>query len=190
MKKWLSAVLAALLLACFAASAEGFDFAFDDEGYTGEWVSLEGLDLQFCLPDGWAALEPELGAAFSAVSGDAAARLDVSLELEDVFSLKLEIDGAGTESEVLVAVGHDADEDGDLSFEEASFVFGCDCGERYLVNHRTGQVFTGMGDTVAINHRYFDPAWNLAKFVKRGEGAVGETITETVENKRFSIRIR
>ena len=89
MKKWLSAVLAALLLACFAASAEGFDFAFDDEGYTGEWVSLEGLDLQFCLPDGWAALEPELGAAFSAVSGDAAARLDVSLELEDVFSLKL-----------------------------------------------------------------------------------------------------
>lgn len=116
--------------------------------------------------------------------------LRVNAERLDVFSLKLEIDGAGTESEVLVAVGHDADEDGDLSFEETAFVFGSDCGERYLVNHRSGRVFTGMGDTVAINHRYFDPAWNLAKIVKRGEGAVGEMITEIVENKRFSIRIR
>ena len=116
--------------------------------------------------------------------------LRVNAERLDVFSLKVEIDGAGTESEVLVAVGHDADEDGDLSFEETAFVFGCDCGERYLVNHRSGRVFTGMGDTVAINHRYFDPAWNLAKIVKRGEGAVGETITEIVENKWFSIRIR
>ena len=116
--------------------------------------------------------------------------LRVNAERLDVFSLKLEIDGAGTESEVLVAVGHDADEDGDLSFEETAFVFGCDCGERYLVNHRSGRVFTGMGDTVAINHRFFNPAWNLAKIVKRGEGAVGETVTETVENKRFPIRIR
>ena len=116
--------------------------------------------------------------------------LRVNVERLDVFSLKLEIDGTGAASEVLVAVGHDADEDGDLSFEETAFVFGCDCGERYFVNHQTGRLFTGMGDTVAINHRYFDPAWNLAKIVKRGEGAVGETITEIVENKRFSIRIR
>ena len=91
---------------------------------------------------------------------------------------------------MLVAIGHDADEDGDLSFEETAFVFGNDCGERYLVNHQTGRVFTGMGDTVAINHRFFNQAWNLAKVVKRGVGAVGETITEIVENKRFSIRIR
>ena len=116
--------------------------------------------------------------------------LRVNVERLDVFCLKLEIDGTGEASEVLVAVGHDADENGDLSFEEAAFAFGCDCGERYLVNHQTGQVFTGVGDTVAINHHNFDPAWNLAKIVKRGEGAVGETITETVENKRFSIRIR
>ena len=116
--------------------------------------------------------------------------LRVSAERLDVFSLKLEIEGAVAASEVLVAVGHDADENGDLSFEETAFVFGCDCGDRYLVNYRTGRVFTGMGDTVAVNHRYFDPAWNLAKIVKRGEGAVGETITEVVENKRFSIRIR
>ena len=116
--------------------------------------------------------------------------LRVNAERLDVFSLKIEIDGAGAASEVLVAIGHDADENGDLSFEETAFVFGCDCGERYLVNHQTGRVFTGLGDTVAVSHRHFDPAWNLANVVKRGEGAVGETITETVENKRFSIRIR
>ena len=116
--------------------------------------------------------------------------LRVNAERLDVFSLKLEIDGAGSESEVLVAIGYDVDEDGDLSFEETAFVFGSDCGERYLVNHQTGLVFTGMGDTVAINHRFFNQAWNLAKVVKRGEGAVGETISEIVENKRFSIRIR
>ena len=116
--------------------------------------------------------------------------LRVNAERLDVFSLKLEVDGAGSESEVLVAIGHDADEDGNLSFEETAFVFGSDCGDRYLVNHQTGRVFTGMGDTVAINHRFFNQAWNLAKVVKRGEGAVGETITEIVENKRFSIRIR
>ena len=116
--------------------------------------------------------------------------LRVNAERLDVFSLKLEIDGAGSESEVLVAIGHDADEDGDLSFEETAFVFGSDCGDRYLVNHQTGRVFTGMGDTVAISHRFFNPAWNLAKVVKRGEGAVGETVTEMVENKTFSIRLR
>lgn len=116
--------------------------------------------------------------------------LRVNAERLDVFSLKLEIEGTVAASEVLVAVGHDADQDGDLSFEETAFVFGSDCGERYLVNHQTGRVFTGMGDTVALNHRYFDPSWNLARIVKRGEGAVGETITEMVENKRFSIRIR
>ena len=116
--------------------------------------------------------------------------LRVNAERLDVFSLKVEIEGAGAANEVLVAVGHDADQDGDLSFEETAFVFGSDCGERYLVNHQTGRVFTGMGDTVALNRRYFDPSWNLARIVKRGEGAVGETITEMVENKRFSIRIR
>ena len=115
--------------------------------------------------------------------------LRVNAERLDVYSLKVEATNGG-EGEVLVAVGCDADGDGDLSFGEAAFVFGVDCGERYLVNYGTGEVFTGMGDTLAINHRYFDPAWNLAKVVKRGTGEIGETVTETVENKRFSIHIR
>ena len=116
--------------------------------------------------------------------------LRVNAERLDVFSLKLEIDGAGTESEVLVAVGHDADEDGDLSFAETAFVFGMDCGRRYFANYGTEGVFYDVGDTLNIPSRHFDPSWNLAKVVKRGTGPIGEVVTETVENKSFVIRLR
>ena len=117
-------------------------------------------------------------------------QLRVNAERLQVFSLKMEIGVGGVDGEVLVAVGHDADEDGDLTFDETAFVFGNDCGERYLVDCQTGRAFDVASDTIAISYHSFDPSWNLAKVVKRGERAVGETITEIVENKRFSIRIR
>jgi len=117
-------------------------------------------------------------------------QLRVNAERLQVFSLKMEIGVGGVDGEVLVAVGHDADEDGDLTFDETAFVFGNDCGERYLVDCQTGRAFDVASDTIAISYHSFDPTWNLAKVVKRGEGAVGETITEIIENKRFSIRIR
>lgn len=93
-------------------------------------------------------------------------------------------------NEVLVAIGCDADGNGDLSFDEAAFVFGCDCGERYCVDYVSGTVADDVGETVVVGWRSFDPAWNMAKVVKRGAGTVGETIVETVLNKRFDITIR
>ena len=107
----------------------------------------------------------------------------------DEFALRIMASNC-VSNEVLVAIGHDADEDGDLSFDETAFVFGIDCGSRYLADYAARCVSDEVGDTLRISNRDFDPSWNLAKVVKRGEGAVGETITETVENKRFSIRIR
>ena len=115
--------------------------------------------------------------------------LRVNAERLDVFSLRIQVSDA-TASEVLVAVGCDADENGDLSEDETAFVFGDDCGERYLVDCRAGLVADVTEDTLSIAHRYFDPTWNLAKVVKRGEGAVGEAVTAMVENKAFSIRLR
>ena len=115
--------------------------------------------------------------------------LRVNVERLEVFSLRLQV-ANGASNEVLVAVGHDSDGDGDLSFDETAFVFGVDCGEWYHVDIRTGRVSEVEGDTLSINHRHFDPEWNLAKVVKRGAGAVGETVAEVVENKRFAIRIR
>ena len=102
------------------------------------------------------------------------------------FALTLNADNCAS-NEVLVAVGCDADGDGDLSFEETAFVFGCDCGERYLVDYVSGTVDDDVGETVVVGWRSFDPEWNMAKVVKRGAGTVGETIVETVLNKRFDI---
>ena len=115
--------------------------------------------------------------------------LHVNAERIESYSLSIQVEGGAT-SEVLVAVGHDADEDGDLSFGETAFVFGSDCGSEYLVNYLTASAFADVGDTITIARRDFDPEWNLAKVVKRGSGAIGESITEMVVNQRFSIHIR
>ena len=98
--------------------------------------------------------------------------------------------GSCVSNGVLVAIGCDADGDGDLSFEETAFVFGYDCGERYLVDYVSGAVDDTVGETVVVGWRSFDPAWNMAKVVKRGAGTVGEAVVETVLNKRFDITIR
>ena len=107
----------------------------------------------------------------------------------DEFALRIEAPNC-TSNEVMVAIGHDANEDGDLSFDEAAFVFGIDCGSRYLADYAAGRVSDEVGETLRISHRDFDPSWNLAKVVKRGEGEVDAVVTECIENKRFSIRIR
>ena len=103
----------------------------------------------------------------------------------------ISIDAAScTSNEVLVAVGCDADSDGDLSLDEAAFVYGIEDGERYLVNMESGTVSADAPATVTIRARNFNPAWNMAKVVKRGEGSIGETVTATVERGCFAIRIR
>ena len=105
------------------------------------------------------------------------------------FRLRLQAESCAS-NEVVVAVGCDADGDGDLSFDEAAFAFGCDCGVRYFANYATGAALAGVGDTLVVGRRFFDPTWNLAKVVKRGGGAVGEVVTETVENQRFTLIFR
>ena len=100
-------------------------------------------------------------------------------------------------NEVLVAIGADADLDGGLSVDEADIVFGCDCGEWYRTDLRTGTASTEGSDpsveatnAVVIGKREFDPAWNLVKVVRRGLGEVVESVTVDEERVRFDIRIR
>ena len=115
--------------------------------------------------------------------------LHVDMARLDEFSLRIEASNCDS-NEVLVAIGHDADNDGDLSFDETAFAFGIDCGERYLADYAAGRVSDDVGDTIRIGHADFDPLWNLAKIVKRGEGDVGAVVTESIETKRFSLTIR
>ena len=93
-------------------------------------------------------------------------------------------------NEVLVAIGADGDNDGDLSLDEAAVVFGCDCGEWYSADIRTGDVDTLVVNALVIGKREFDPAWNLVKVVRRGLGEIVESVTVDEERVRFDIRIR
>jgi hypothetical protein len=88
-------------------------------------------------------------------------------------------------NEVLVAIGADGDNDGDLSLDEAAIVFGCDCGEWYRADLRTGSASTEGSDppveatnAVVIGKREFDPTWNLVKVVRRGLGEIVESLSD------------
>ena len=93
-------------------------------------------------------------------------------------------------NEVIVALGADADNDGDLSVDEADIVFGCDCGAWYRADFRTGAVETATTNALVIGKGQFVPAWNRLKAVRRGLCEIGETVDVDVENVRFDIRIR
>ena len=93
-------------------------------------------------------------------------------------------------NEVLITLGADADLDGDLSVGEADILFGCDCGAWYRADLRTGEIETATTNALVIGKREFDPAWNLAKVVRRGFGEIGETVSVDEEHVRFDIRIR
>ena len=100
-------------------------------------------------------------------------------------------------NEVLVAIGADADGDGDLSVDEADIVFGCDCGAWYRADLRTGAAPTEGSDptveatnALVIGKGQFVPAWNRLKVVRRGLGEISETVELDEERVRFDIRVR
>ena len=128
-----------------------------------------------------------------AVTPDAEVSTNIALNVDaarlQTLTLSVEFDSCVT-NEVLVAIGADADDDGDLSVDEAAIVFGCDCGAWYRAELRTGEIETATTNALVSGKREFDPAWNLAKVVRRGFGEIGETVSVDVERARFDIRIR
>ena len=115
--------------------------------------------------------------------------LIVNAERLERLTIAVSLDSCVT-NEVLVALGADADNDGDLSMDEAGIVFGCDCGAWYRADLRTGDVEDCSTNAIVIGKREFDPAWNLAKVVRRGFGEIGESVSVDEERVRFDIRIR
>ena len=93
-------------------------------------------------------------------------------------------------NEVLVALGADADADGDLSIDEAGIVFGCDCGAWYCADLRTGVAMQRATNVLVVGKREFDPSWNRFKVVRRGLGEICESVSADEERVRFDIRIR
>ena len=93
-------------------------------------------------------------------------------------------------NEVLIALGCDANADGDLAFEESALLLGCDCGSWYRADLRTGEAFVASTNTLTIGRNAFAASWNLAKVIRRGGGESVATFSLDVENTRFDILIR
>jgi len=104
-------------------------------------------------------------------------------------TLSVSFDSCET-NEVLVAIGADCDNDGDLSLDEAALVYGYDCGAWYRADLRTGATGAADGNGLVIGKGEFDPTWNLVKAVRRGADEMGESVSVDVEKVRFDIRIR
>ena len=115
--------------------------------------------------------------------------LNVDAARLQTLTLSVAFDSCETH-EVLVAIGADGDNDGDLSVDEAAIVFGCDCGAWYRADIRTGAVETATTNAFVIGKSEFNPAWNLVKVVRRGFGEISETVGVDEERVRFDIRIR
>ena len=128
-----------------------------------------------------------------AASPDAEVSTNIALNVDaarlQTLTLSVEFDSCAT-NEVLIALGADADLDGDLSVDEADIVFGCDCGAWYRADLRTGEIETATTNALVIGKRQFDPAWNRLKVVRRGVGEIGESVEKDEERVRFDIRIR
>jgi len=90
MKRCLAIILLAAMVLCPMAWAEEegldgeFDFGFTDDGYEGDWVEIEDLDIEFCMPMGWSQAEALDGISFAAAAEDGSVRLSVSKAAEDV----------------------------------------------------------------------------------------------------------
>lgn len=92
--------------------------------------------------------------------------------------------------ELALAVGQDADGDGDLSIDEAAFVWGCDCGSWYFSDLETGETAPAPANAISVKREAFDPDWNLMKIVRRGTGDPQESVSVTEERQKFVISIR
>ena len=113
----------------------------------------------------------------------------VNMERLDMVSFSLDMSQPAS-NEVVVAVGSDADNDGDLSFGEAAFIFGCDDGMHYYADLSTGSVLENAANPHMVKSCEWNGEWNLVKVIKRGLGVVGESVDVTVETKKLVIRLR
>ena len=88
-RKWICALLAALMMALpvLAETEEDFGFDFGDDGYTGEWLELPALGIELCLPDGWEIVEAGEDVDFAAAAKDGSASMSILLVADDVTDL-------------------------------------------------------------------------------------------------------
>lgn len=121
---------------------------------------------------------------------EAVTNITLEVDIPKVREVVFQLDAPNCASnEVVVAVGHDADDDGDLAISEASFFFWNDCGDEYMLNCVTGEATEGI-HTVKVKARDYDPSWDTVKVIKRGLHVINEAVSMTTDDKKFVISVR
>ena len=106
-------------------------------------------------------------------------------------SVTFQIDGgADAGHEIALALGTDADDDGELAFEETALIFGCDCGGWYLADLDACTVSTLATNALVLSRHDYDRGWNRLRLVRRGGGSWTPVVTAIPTLSPFIIRIR
>ena len=98
---------------------------------------------------------------------------------------------------VEVAIGTDANSDGNLAVEEAAYVFGYDCGAWFARSAGLEGLgsLEGLGGgrvekTFVLKRRQLDTTWNLVKVTRRGCGSACELVEAKGRKPGFKLEVR
>ena len=100
-------------------------------------------------------------------------------------------------NDVEVAIGTDANSDGNLAVEEAAYVFGYDCGAWFARSAGLEGLgsLEGLGGgrvekTFVLKRRQLDTAWNLVKVTRRGCVSACELVEAKGRKPGFKLEVR
>ena len=102
---------------------------------------------------------------------------------------------------VEVAIGTDANNDGNLAVEEAAYVFGYDCGAWFCRARDENKIESStvnlnlqpqprLSHIFILKRRQLDTAWNLVKVTRRGCGATCELVEAKGRKPGLKLEVR
>ena len=108
----------------------------------------------------------------------------------------IELQQATPSNNVEVAIGVDADEDGNLSLGESELCVGYDCGTWFVRSALNDAVTTTdvvdsgvFRRTYRVRSRRVNPQWNLVKVTRRGCDAAAESVSVESAEQGFRVRL-
>ena len=108
----------------------------------------------------------------------------------------VELDATPTNN-VEVAIGTDGNGDGNLSVEEAAYVFGYDCGTWFArsaglegLGSLEGLEGGRVEKTFVLKRRQLDAAWDTVKVTRRGCGSACELVEAKGRKPGFKLEVR
>ena len=102
---------------------------------------------------------------------------------------------------VEVAIGTDANSDGNLAVEETAYVFGYDCGAWFCRARDENKIESStvnlnlqpqprLSHIFILKRRQLDTAWNLVKVTRRGCGSACELVEAKGRKPGFKLEVR